>query len=228
MIDQRDIAGLAGATVNDPEGNKIGTVGQVYVDPRTGHPNWATVKTGLFGRSGSFVPLGESELVDGSVRVPFSKDVVKGAPRVDDDTELSDSEEEELYAYYRRTGDDRHDEDDAGRRDDDRQATRRSEVDTDASDRRATMPPAGTSEGERPGSSSDVDTTPGEESGNSASGGTSEGAGAGRSPGSARLRRVVVTEYETIHVPVQRETIRVEPDPADEVGDGDGRASDGR
>ena len=100
MISENNIASLVGSNVTDPENNKIGTVGQVYVDPGTGRPNWATVKTGLFGTKQSFVPLDEADVVGGDLRVPFSKDAVKDAPRVEDDAELSDAEEEELYAYY--------------------------------------------------------------------------------------------------------------------------------
>jgi len=33
----------------DPQGNKIGSVGQVYLDDNTGQPDWVTVNTGLFG-----------------------------------------------------------------------------------------------------------------------------------------------------------------------------------
>ena len=39
------------------DGDKIGSVGQVYADDADGQPTWVTVKTGLFGTSESFVPL---------------------------------------------------------------------------------------------------------------------------------------------------------------------------
>jgi len=60
MISEQNIAGLIGATVTDTDGNKIGKVGQIFVDPTTGRPNWATVATGLFGTSESFVPPNRS------------------------------------------------------------------------------------------------------------------------------------------------------------------------
>ncbi|MGH1548969.1 DUF2382 domain-containing protein [Leifsonia poae] len=101
MINENNIAALVGAKVVDRDGDKIGTVGQVYVDPSTGRPNWASVKTGLFGTSESFVPLDDAVEEGDSLRVPFEKAVVKDAPRIEDDAELSPDEEDQLYAYYR-------------------------------------------------------------------------------------------------------------------------------
>ena len=44
-----------GRTAVDPEGNKIGSVGQVYVNDQSGVPDWITVNTGLFGMRENFV-----------------------------------------------------------------------------------------------------------------------------------------------------------------------------
>lgn len=94
---------LAGGTVVTEDGEKIGKVGQVFVDDRTGEPDWVTVKTGLFGTGESFVPLAEADVQGDEIRVPFDKDRVKGAPRVDDaGGHLSHEEEDALYRYYGR------------------------------------------------------------------------------------------------------------------------------
>jgi uncharacterized protein (TIGR02271 family) len=99
MIDTKQISRVIGAPVFDPRENKVGTVGQIYVDPK-GRPLWATVKTGLFGTSQSFVPL-ENASADGDVlHVGFEKEYVKDAPRIDDDGALSEADEEALYEYY--------------------------------------------------------------------------------------------------------------------------------
>ena len=45
-----------GRTAVDLEGTKIGKIGQVYLDDRTGDPMWVTVSTGLFGSRQSFAP----------------------------------------------------------------------------------------------------------------------------------------------------------------------------
>ena len=41
-----------GRTVVDQQGNKIGTVGQVYVNDQTGQPDWITVNTGTVRHAG--------------------------------------------------------------------------------------------------------------------------------------------------------------------------------
>ena len=48
-IDQNNINDVIGSTVYGADGEKIGKVGQVYLDDQTGKPEWVTVKTGLFG-----------------------------------------------------------------------------------------------------------------------------------------------------------------------------------
>jgi uncharacterized protein (TIGR02271 family) len=101
MIDSSNLDALTGATVYDNDGDKIGSVGQVFIDPATGGAAWLTVRTGLFGTGESFVPASEATF-DGSddVRVGYTKDFVKDAPRVDSDGELSDSDTDTLYTYY--------------------------------------------------------------------------------------------------------------------------------
>jgi len=85
--------------------SKIGSIGQVFVDDQTGQPEWVTVKTGLFGRAESFVPLHEARVDGHDVRVPFDKDKIKDAPRVEDDRgHISEKEEAELYRYYAGSG----------------------------------------------------------------------------------------------------------------------------
>ena len=54
--DPRDVDALYRATVFDRDGDKIGGVGEVYLDDTTGEPAWVTVNTGLFGLKETFVP----------------------------------------------------------------------------------------------------------------------------------------------------------------------------
>ena len=46
-----------GRTLVDRDGEKIGTVDEVYTDQDGGQPEWALVHTGLFGTKKNFVPL---------------------------------------------------------------------------------------------------------------------------------------------------------------------------
>jgi uncharacterized protein (TIGR02271 family) len=92
LMDSGEVVGTNGDT--------IGKVGTVYVDDADGHLTWVTVKTGWFGGNESFVPLDDATLQGSTVTVPYDKDKVKNAPHHAVDAELSPEEEEELYAYY--------------------------------------------------------------------------------------------------------------------------------
>jgi sporulation protein YlmC with PRC-barrel domain len=101
MIASNNAAALVGSDVIDQDGDKIGTVGHLFVDPSTGQPNWITVKSGFFGMSHVFVPLDEADVEGDSIRVPYAKDFVKDAPHVDTDGPLSPEDEQQLHDYYR-------------------------------------------------------------------------------------------------------------------------------
>ncbi|CAN5149600.1 hypothetical protein BH20ACT5_BH20ACT5_25070 [soil metagenome] len=101
MIDQDRIADVMGATVYGPDEDKIGKVGQVFLDDQTGNPEWITVATGLFGTRETFVPIAQAEFNDGNVSVPYDKAKVKDAPNIDvDEGHISPEAEAELYEYY--------------------------------------------------------------------------------------------------------------------------------
>ena len=90
----------SGGDVRTTSGDKIGSIGQIYVDLSTGEPSWVTVRTGLFGMSESFVPLEGATDNGKDIMVNYDKDTVKDAPRIDADRQLSPDEEETLYAHY--------------------------------------------------------------------------------------------------------------------------------
>jgi len=100
MIDQSTTAQLAGVTVRDRTGDKLGKVSQIYLDDTTGQPAWVTVRTGLFGARESFVPLAAAVAQGDELVVDTDKDTVSSAPQVDADGDLSDEQEAELYRYY--------------------------------------------------------------------------------------------------------------------------------
>ncbi len=106
MIDRNQIDRLKGTTVLDTEGHKVGSVGQAFLDPVDGEPRWVTVRTGLFGRRESFVPLEGADLDGDVLRIRYDKATVKDAPHMDPDSALTSDEEVELYRYYNITGGD--------------------------------------------------------------------------------------------------------------------------
>jgi len=219
-ITLQDAQTYRGATVVDSAGDKIGTVDDIYLDRASGEPEWAAVKTGLFGMKSSFVPISGATGGDGELRVDVTKDQVKDAPKIDADGELSTEEEQQLYRHYGRSdyewsGEDR---------------TRDLGLPEDRADRFSREGRGGA------GFSDDDDVDAPGTVGRDTSGPTTDDAmtrseeelsvgKTQRERGRARLRKYVVTEEETVNVPVQREEVRVEREPITDANAG--RALDG-
>ena len=100
MISSQEIDQVMGSTAYDSDGDKIGKVGQVYLDDETNQPAWVTVNTGLFGTSESFAPVESATFSGDRLTLAHDKDKVKGAPNVAADGHLSHEEEQSLYQYY--------------------------------------------------------------------------------------------------------------------------------
>ncbi len=102
MIEKSDTTKIVGARVLDEEHDKVGTVGDVYVNRVTERPLWVSVRTGLFGRSESFIPLDNATWDGEYLHVPFDKKMIKNAPRVEVDVPeiITSTEERTLYDYY--------------------------------------------------------------------------------------------------------------------------------
>jgi uncharacterized protein (TIGR02271 family) len=102
MITMQEARNLIGATAYDQGGQKVGDVATLYLDQATGEPEWVTVKTGLFGRKETFVPVALARQ-RGAHEVEFAadKDTITGAPKIDpEEGELAQSEESRLYQHY--------------------------------------------------------------------------------------------------------------------------------
>ncbi|MDT0439138.1 MULTISPECIES: PRC and DUF2382 domain-containing protein [Streptomyces] len=96
-LSTRDLRDL---TVYDPDGEKVGKVSQVWLDDRSGRPEWVSISTGLFGTKESFVPLLGAHRNQEGLQVAYRKDLVKDAPRVEADGHLDQTEEQALYRHY--------------------------------------------------------------------------------------------------------------------------------
>jgi uncharacterized protein (TIGR02271 family) len=214
MISRDSVQTLIGGTAYTNDGDKIGSIGQVYLDNASGEPAWVTVKTGLFGSSESFVPLDQAELTDDGVRVPYDKDRVKGAPNIESDRELSEQEEDQLYSYYGVSG---HTSDMTSQSDSDR-GWGAGETGYQSG---TTGTGTGTTEGyadtraegyDTSGPTTDDAMTRSEERVRT---GTEQ-----VQTGKARLRKYVTTEQQQVSVPVTREEVRVEREPITDANRG--------
>ncbi|MEX5720499.1 PRC and DUF2382 domain-containing protein [Geodermatophilus maliterrae] len=218
---------MIGQDVYDASGEKIGSASEVYLDDETGQPEWATVRTGLFGTKESFVPLRDADLTNEGLRVGVSKAQVKDAPKIDTDGHLSPQEEQELYRYYglgtgTQTTQTTTDTGQAGTYATDQ--TRTDQDLTTAGTGTAGMAgTAGTTGRDRDGDGV-YDDVQGRTVGRDTSGPTTDSAmtrseehlnvGVQRvEAGKARLRKYVVSENVTQTVPVSREEVRVEREP---------------
>ena len=184
-----------GRTAVDPQGDKIGSVGQVYLNDQTGQPDWITVNTGLFGMKENFAPLAGSSFNGDDLVLPFDKTVVKDSPDIADSSHLDSDEQQSLYSYYQQyLG--------AGPSGGYQQGTNGGDTGYQSGDGYGTSGP-----------NTDEVMTRSEEQ---LRVGT-EQVEAGR----ARLRKYVVTEQQTVQVPVSHEEVRIEREPITDANRGD-------
>jgi uncharacterized protein (TIGR02271 family) len=208
MIRTDEIQNLltAGGTVVDNDGDKIGKVSQVFLDDATGNPEWVTVATGLFGTGESFIPLNQATIRGDEIVVPYDKSTVKGAPRVEDaNGHLSESEEAELYRYYGLDYSTGYDDTTTTTAGYDTTTTTAGYDTTTTTDVNA----HGTVGHDTSGPTTDDAMTRSEERLHV---GTEK-----VQTGRARLRKYVVTDQETVTVPVSREEVRLEREPITEA-----------
>jgi len=89
-----------GEDLFDGDGDKIGSIEEIYLDAETDEPKWAVVQTGLLGTRRLFVPLRDLSDEQGRLTVPYDKATVKDAPDVTHDGAISKDEEAELLRHY--------------------------------------------------------------------------------------------------------------------------------
>ncbi len=95
-----EVRAWLGRVMVDRDGNRLGEITDIYLDRETDRPEWAVVRTGLFGLRSSFVPLAEASEVGDQIQVPHERTLVKDAPNIEADGQLSEAEEAELYRHY--------------------------------------------------------------------------------------------------------------------------------
>jgi uncharacterized protein (TIGR02271 family) len=215
--DSSDHERYIGQTLYSSDNEKVGKVGQVYLDDDTSRPEFLTVNTGLFGMNESFVPAAEADVTGDGVRVPFTKDQIKDAPNVDVDSgHLDQSEERRLYEHYGMTYSER--SSDSGL--------------PDGSDGTYTGAGTGTVGGAGTTGTSDSFTSEGHDTSgpntDEAMTRSEERLDVGttsQEAGRARLRKYVTTEQETVTVPVKKERAVLETEPV--TGENRDEALDG-
>ena len=226
MLTENDARETIGTTAYSADGEKIGKVGQLFLDDETGRPEFVTVNTGLFGTNETFIPVSDATFNGDRLTVPFSKDQVKDAPNVDaENGHLDKAEERRLYEYYGRAD---YDTDgrtgDAGYRNDTTDADRTTgtgvgtgitggrDSDRDRDDRND-LNDRGTEGHDTSGPTTDDAMTRSEE--------RVEVGTTSQETDRVRLRKYVTTEQETHTVPVRKERAVLEREPVTDANVGD-------
>lgn len=254
MNTEKNIKDLFNATAYDRNGDKLGAVKEVYVDDNSGQPTFVEVGHGLFGMSSSLVPMRGHRLSGDELQLAFEKDRIKDAPNLDADNHLTPEDQRNIYEHYQLTdardeeryvGNERRDHDN-GRRD--------ASVGAAGAGLAGGLAANGDRTNNRPGRVQDrpdhVDSNLSREELERREGGTdvpanrrtdrTESDAMIRSEermnvdkqnvetGEVRLRKHVVTDTETVEVPVTREEVRIEREPISEVDARDLAAKDPR
>ena len=94
------LLGWRGRTVRDRNDEKIGKIGDLYLDEETDRPAYAGVRTGLLGRRESILPLEGIVERDDELIAPYDAELVHDAPAIDPDEALDDAEQARLAHHY--------------------------------------------------------------------------------------------------------------------------------
>jgi hypothetical protein len=94
------LLGWRGRTVRDRNDEKIGKIGDLYLDEETDRPTYAGVRTGLLGRRESIIPLEGIVERDGELIAPYDAELVHDAPAIEPDEALDDAEQTRLARHY--------------------------------------------------------------------------------------------------------------------------------
>lgn len=232
----KNIKDLFNATAYDKNGEKLGDVNEVFVDDQSGQPTFVEVNHGLFGMNSSLVPLRGHDFSGDDLKLGFSKDRIKDAPDFDSDKPLTPEAQSDIFKHYGL--DNAHDVTDYkdsnldSKRDVQAGADKDHNLTAGAGAAGAGAAGAGVAGAHADEKKADTHTT--DAAATERKAGVADDAAAARTnndgelirseeqlnvnkervaTGEARLRKYVVTDTESVEVPVEREEVRVERTP---------------
>lgn len=88
-----------GFKLDEMGGQSIGKVEGIYVDDQGGRPEWLLARMGRFGHH-CLVPAREAVAAGGRVWVPYSRDQIRSAPRIEPNRALERDREQALLEHY--------------------------------------------------------------------------------------------------------------------------------
>lgn len=227
----KNIKDLFNATAYDKNGEKLGDVNEVFVDDQSGQPTFVEVNHGLFGMNSSLVPLRGHDFSGDDLKLGFSKDRIKDAPDFDSDKPLTPEAQSDIFKHYGL--DNARDVTDYK----DSNLDSKHDVQAGADKDHNLTAGAGAAGAGVAGAHADekkADTQTTDAAATERKAGVADDAAAARTnndgelirseeqlnvnkervaTGEARLRKYVVTDTESVEVPVEREEVRVERTP---------------
>ena len=234
----KNIKDLFNATAYDKNGEKLGDVNEVFVDDQSGQPTFVEVNHGLFGMSSSLVPLRGHDFSGDDLKLGFSKDRIKDAPDFDSDKPLTPEAQSDIFKHYgldnARDVTDYKDSNLDSKRDVQAGADKDHNLTAGAGAAGAGAGVAGAGVAGAHADEKKAATHTTDAAATERKAGVADNAAAARTnndgelirseeqlnvnkervaTGEARLRKYVVTDTETVEVPVEREEVRVERTP---------------
>jgi hypothetical protein len=94
------LADRRGHEVLDSEGERAGKVEAVYFDPDREEHVFVCIKTGLFGRRLTLVPLAGASADDDHLRLAYPRQQIKDAPAVEAGAELEGEQVRRVHEHY--------------------------------------------------------------------------------------------------------------------------------
>lgn len=91
---------LPGQAVFDSRGQRIGDVRRVFFDETSNEPTWVTVGSRRFGEREAIVPLSGSRVDASGLALAVRGDLVKDAPTIDPDSDISPEQATEASQHY--------------------------------------------------------------------------------------------------------------------------------
>ena len=234
----KNIKDLFNATAYDKNGEKLGDVNEVFVDDQSGQPTFVEVNHGLFGMNSSLVPLRGHDFSGDDLKLGFSKDRIKDAPDFDSDKPLTPEAQSDIFKHYgldnARDVTDYKDSNLDSKRDVQAGADKEHNLTAGAGAAGAGAGAAGAGVAGAHADEKKADTHTTDAAATERKAGVADDAAAARTnndgelirseeqlnvnkervaTGEARLRKYVVTDTESVEVPVEREEVSVERTP---------------
>jgi hypothetical protein len=96
---REEVLSWGGHRLDEIGGGAVGKVEGAYLDASSGRPEWLLSRMGRFGHF-CLVPARDAVGGVGRVWVPYTRDQIRQAPRIEPKSELTRAREDEVLAHY--------------------------------------------------------------------------------------------------------------------------------